>query len=67
MQRAFDLSKIRITLRKAVANGLFTVEDLDTPSDGFRRNMNVDLKSFPAGYQGVKYQNLLSDDEHLFG
>ena len=66
MQRAFDLSKIRITLRKAVANGLFTVEDLDTPSDGFRRNMNVDLKSFPGGYQGVKYQNLLSDDDGIF-
>jgi hypothetical protein len=29
--------------------------------------MNVDLKSFPAGYQGVEYQNLLRDDEHLFG
>ena len=67
MQRAFDLSSIRITLRKGVANGLFTLEDLDTPSDGFRRNMNVDLKSFPGGYQGVKYQNLLRDDEHLFG
>lgn len=66
MQRAFELNSIRITLRKAVANGLFTLEDLDTPSDGFRRNMNVDLKSFPAGYQGVEYKNLLRDDEHLF-
>ena len=67
MKRAFDLTSIRMTLRKGVANGLFSIEDLDQPSDGFRRNMNVDLKSFPGGYQGVEYRNLLRDDDGIFG
>jgi len=67
MQRAFDLTSIRMTLRKGVANGLFTVEDLDTPSDGFRRNMAVDRKSFVGGYNGVQYRNPLRDDDGIYG
>ena len=67
MERALNLTSIRMTLRKGVANGLFTVEDLDTPSDGFRRNMAVDRKSFPGGYNGVQYRNLLRDDDGIYG
>lgn len=67
MRRAFDMTSVRMTLRKAVANGLFTVEDLDTPSDGFTRNMAVDRKSFPGGYNGVQYRNLLRDDDGIYG
>ena len=62
MKPAFDLTSIRMTLRKAVAAGHFTVEMLDTPSNGFLTCMDVDRERFPAGYEGVPFRNLLRDD-----
>lgn len=62
MKPAFDQTSIRLTLRKAVENGLFTVEMLDTPSDGFKQNLNPHREFFQGGYQGVQFLNLLRDD-----
>ena len=62
MKPAFDLTSIRMTLRKAVEAGHFTVEMLDTPSNGFVNNANCDRRTFPGGYQGVQFRNLLRDD-----
>ena len=62
MQKAFDLTTIRMTLRKAVQAGHFTMEQLDTPSPGFVNNTNCDRRTFPGGYEGVEFRNLLRDD-----
>ena len=62
MKPAFDQTSIRMTLRKAVAAGHFTVEMLDTPSNGFIENTNCDRRTFPGGYEGVPFRNLLRDD-----
>ena len=62
MKPAFDLTTIRMTLRKAVQDGHFTVEMLDTPSPGFVNNTNCDRRTFPSGYEGVQFRNLLRDD-----
>jgi hypothetical protein len=62
MQKAFDLTTIRMTLRKAVQAGHFTMEMLDTPSPGFVNNTNCDRRTFPSGYEGVQFRNLLRDD-----
>ena len=61
MQPAFDLSNIRLTLKKAVENGHFTVDHLDTPSEGFIRNTRCDRRTFPCGYEGVQHRNLLRE------
>ena len=61
MQPAFDLSNIRLTLKKAVECGHFTVEHLDTPSEGFIRNTRCDRRTFPCGYEGVQHRNLLRE------
>ena len=62
MQKAFDLTTIRMTLRKAVQAGHFTMEMLDTPSPGFVNNTNCDRRTFAGGYEGVQFRNLLRDD-----
>ena len=62
MQKAFDLTTIRMTLRKAVQAGHFTMEMLDTPSPGFVNNTNCDRRTFAGGYEGVPFRNLLRDD-----
>ncbi len=62
MQKAFDLTTIRMTLRKAVQAGRFTMEQLDTPSPGFVNNTACDRRTFPSGYEGVQFRNLLRDD-----
>jgi hypothetical protein len=62
MKPAFDLTTIRMTLRKAVQAGHFTVEMLDTPSPGFVNNTRVDRERFKCGYEGVEFRNLLRDD-----
>ena len=62
MKPAFDLASIRLTLKKAVQNGHFTVEQLDTPSAGFIRNTRCDRRTFPGGYEGVQFRNLLRED-----
>ena len=62
MQKAFDLTTIRMTLRKAVQAGHFTMEMLDTPSPGFVTCTHVDRERFKHGYEGVQFRNLLRDD-----
>ena len=62
MKPAFDLTTIRLTLRKAVQAGRFTMEQLDTPSPGFVNNTACDRRTFPSGYEGVQFRNLLRDD-----
>ena len=77
MERLSDLSSIQRVLRSAVERGLFTLEDLDTPSEGFRRCADTGPNSltpkakadgetrnrfFPLGYEGVQHRNLLRDE-----
>ena len=62
MKPAFDQTSIRLTLRKAVQDGRFTMEQLDTPSPGFVNNTACDRRTFPSGYEGVQFRNLLRDD-----
>ena len=61
MRPAFDQTSIRKVLLKAVQSGWFTVEMLDTPSAGFVANTAVDRETFPGGYEGVQFRNLLRD------
>ena len=61
MQKIYDVSAIRLTLRSAVEKGHFTVEQLDTPSPGFVTCTAVDREHFPGGYQGVQFRNLLRE------
>ena len=42
--------------------GLIRLENLDEPSPGFKENMNVNWKTFPKGYRGVRHVNLLRDN-----
>ena len=62
MNKLYDLASIRLTLLKAVQNGHFTVDQLDTPSPGFVTCTAVDREHFKAGYEGVQFRNLLRDD-----
>ena len=59
---AFDLSSVRQTLKHMLDAGLVRLENLDEPSPGFKENMNVNWKTFPTGYRGVRHVNLLRDD-----
>ena len=62
MQPAWDQASIANTLRKAVENGRFTLEDLDDPAPGFKKNLRPDRTFFKAGYEGVQHRNLLRGD-----
>jgi hypothetical protein len=46
MQRLYDLSSIRRTLRDGIAKGYWTLEDLDNP---------------PPGFIGTNHRNVLRD------
>ena len=59
---AFDLASVRQTLKHMLDAGLVRLENLDEPSPGFKENMNVNWKTFPTGYRGVRHVNLLRDD-----
>ena len=61
MKHCIDPSLIRM-LRHGVETGLWTLENLDTPSPGFRACTGVDRRTFPSGYEGVQFRNLLRDD-----
>ena len=63
MKQAFDQNSIRLTLQKAIQAGHFTLDDLDAPSPGFRECTKVDRRTFPGGYEGVQFRNLLRDTE----
>ena len=44
---------------------MWTLEDLDEPSPGFKYNIeqaNKHLDIFPRGYQGVRHKNLARQD-----
>jgi hypothetical protein len=60
MKHCIDPSLIRM-LRHGVETGLWTLENLDTPSPGFRACTGVDRRTFPSGYEGVQFRNLLRD------
>ena len=62
MNRPSDLSSVMRTLRHGVEVGHWTLEQLDTPSAGFRTCTAVDRKTFPGGYEGVQHRNLLRDE-----
>ena len=62
MQPAFDQNSIANTLRRAIENGRFTLEDLDRPAPGFQKNSRPDRRTFPNGYEGVQHRNLLRGD-----
>ena len=61
MEPLTSVDAIRLTLRKAVENGRFTLEQLDNPSPGFQKNARPDRRTFPNGYEGVQHRNLLRD------
>jgi len=58
----YDAAKV---LRDGIAKGLWTLEDLDTPSPHFRENLQPMSAMFPGGrrtpepYKGVIYRNPL--------
>lgn len=60
MQHAIDPSLMRL-LRRGVETGLWTLESLDTPSNGFATCTAVDREHFRGGYEGVQFRNLLRD------
>ena len=64
---AFDLSSVQQTLSRMLDAGLIRLENLDEPSPGFKENMNVDWKTFPKGYRGVRHVNLLRDNSIISG
>ena len=62
MDEAFDLASVRRTLRHMVDKGLVpSIETFDTPSSGFVHNTGCDRRTFPGGYTGVPFRNLLRD------
>ena len=65
MKEAFDLASVRMTLRHMVDKGWVPgIETFDTPSPGFVNNTGADRRTFPGGYTGVPFRNLLRDDFH---
>ena len=60
MQHAIAPTLMRL-LRRGVESGLWTLADLDTPSNGFATCTAVDREHFRGGYEGVQFRNLLRD------
>ena len=61
MRALSDISSVIQTLRRGVEAGHWTVEQLDHPSLGFQDCTRVDRRTFPGGYEGVQFRNLLRD------
>ena len=61
MQPLSDPNAISRVLRDAVTRGKFKLEDLDEPTEGWKKNLNPDRTYFNGGYQGVQHRNLLRD------
>jgi hypothetical protein len=59
MLRPIDPVALRAILRRGVERGLWTVEQLDRPSQGWIDNTRVSAKAFRNGYQGIAYRNPL--------
>ena len=64
MQKAFDLTSVRLLLRQGIAKGHWTLEDLDTPSMGFQENAKQFRLHYPK-YEQYEYRNPLRDPEPL--
>jgi hypothetical protein len=62
VKKAFDLTEVRILLRRMVASGYITVEDLDTPSSGWRENAKSFRLHYPK-YPQPEYVNPLREPE----
>jgi len=62
MKQAFDPTSVRLTLRKGLEKGYWTMEDLDTPSMGWQENAKIFRLHNPNAPQ-PQYKNLLRDDE----
>ena len=60
MRHVVDPGMLRL-LRRGVESGLWTLENLDTPSPGFVQCTAVDREWFKGGYEGVQFRNLLRD------
>jgi len=61
MLRAFDPTALQAILSRGVERGLWTVEQLDRPSQGWIDNTRVSSRAFKNGYQGIAYRNPLRD------
>lgn len=51
-------------LRHGIDKGLWTLENLDTPSPGWMANTRTDKRTFPSGYQGAVHRNLLRESSN---
>ena len=60
MKQAFDLSTVRILLRRMIDKNYITLQDLDVPSRGWVITME-DAKRIP-GFTPPTYRNLLRDE-----
>lgn len=60
MRLAFDLTEVRLLLRRGIAAGHWQLEDLDQPSPGWVITME-DAKRIP-GFTPPTYRNLLRDE-----
>ena len=56
-----NIEAIKQQLREGVEKGYWTIEQLDHPSLGFQDCMKVDRRTFPGGFEGVQFRNLLRD------
>jgi hypothetical protein len=61
MLSPIDPVALRAILLRGVERGLWTVEQLDRPSQGWIDNTRVSSKAFRNGYQGIAYRNPLRD------
>lgn len=62
MKQAFDPTSVRLTLRKGVEAGYWTVEDLDTPSMHWQENAKIFRRHNPNAPQ-PQYKNLLRSED----
>lgn len=62
MNRLQDLTATRLLLRRGLDAGHWTIEDLDTPSEGWAENAKRFRLHHP-NYQQHEYRNPLRDDD----
>lgn len=66
MDKAFDLSSIRLKLRDGIEKGYWTIDDLDNPPPGYKMFVeelaNHRLPSYRRIPIQAPYKNLLRDD-----
>ena len=62
MKKAFDLTEVRLLLRRGIQAGHWTLEDLDQPSPGWQQNAKSFRLHHPK-YPQPEYVNPLRDPE----